>query len=599
MFSNLRYLKKFLYSYKWSYLIGFITLLLTNLCIAAIPWLTKDLFNSLKKWSDTGAGFDKRALSVFIGLIFAAALFQAIFRTWSRVVIYSLSRGVEYDLRGDIFRHLEKLPPSFYQRFRTGDLMSRMTNDISSVRILMGFGFLTIVNTTMTYAINISAMAVIDWGLTLWVLTPFPVIMLLVKFSSKAWHRQYLAVQEELGRISAKVQENISGMMVVKAYTQEEHEISEFEEINRSFLKQNLKLARTMGLLFPLFGVAGGFTTLIFLNVGGKAAINGVIDIGDFVAFVGYLAILASPTVAFGWILNLFQRASAAMGRISEIIYTEPSIQDEDGLENVTNIEGRIEFRNLTFKYPQDSSNGQAGHNGLKTREAALQNINLEIKAGSTVALVGRTGSGKSTLVSSIPRLIEIERNQLFIDGRDIHDIPLEDLRRAIGFVPQDAFLFSSNIGENIAFGSEANSDKIVKYSEIARIEEDIRSFTNGWDTVVGERGLTVSGGQRQRITLARGLIKEPSILILDDSLSSVDTHTEEEILKGLRKAMKNRTSIIIAHRISTVKDADLIVVLDNGAIVERGSHEELLKHGGIYAEIYKQQQLTEELEHI
>jgi ATP-binding cassette subfamily B protein len=508
-----------------------------------------------------------------------------------RRIIISASRGLEYDLRNDFFAHLERLPLSFYQENRTGDLMSRATNDLSSVRMMVGPAVMYLANTLITAVVSLSLMFSLDVRLTLIVLLPLPVVSITVRMFGSAIHKTFEEVQEKLSDMSAVVQESLTGVRVVRAYRQEQAEIARFRESNLDYLRHNRRLSRLQGAFFPTMSLFLGISALLALWLGSRDVTSGRLTVGELVAFNAYLAQLAWPMIAFGWVTNLLERGMASWKRMLSVMDAIPAVRDEPGAGSTepgsgqARVRGAIEFRNVSLAF------------GSQT---VLSNVSFSVKAGETVAIVGATGSGKSTLVSLLPRLHDPPRGTVFIDGRDIRDIPLHELRGMIGFVPQEPFLFSDTLADNVAFGvpevKNAEPARVIAAATVAQLDKDIRDFPQGYDTMVGERGITLSGGQKQRAAIARALIIDPRILILDDALSAVDTYTEEEILARLRQVMRERTAIIISHRISTVRDADQIVVLDAGRVVEKGRHDELIRLGGHYAELHKKQLLEEEL---
>jgi len=535
--------------------------------------------------------------------IFAIALVQAVTRTFSRFVIFNVGRDVEYDLRNDLFQHLERLPVEYYQTHPTGDLMSRLVNDISAVRMMLGPGVLNFANTPLYYAYALTIMISIDPMLTLAALAPYPFALLLVKRLSRRLMEGQLRVQEGLAQMSTLIQDSVSGIHVVKAYVREDWERARFARLNADFREVSLELGRARGILPPVTRAVSALGILVVLWLGGARVAAGSLTIGDLVAFIGYLHLLAWPTMALGWMLSIMQRGRAAMVRLEEIFRSEPSIADPAVVGNGAAgapgrgdapLRGEIEIRDVSFAYP-----------GAPDRPA-LSDIDLHVPAGATVALVGRAGSGKTTLLNLLPRLFDPSSGAVRIDGRDVRDIPLESLRRAIAFVPQDPFLFSTSIRANIAFAEpelgrdgDEGERRIRDAADWAAVAGDIEDFPRGYSTMVGERGITLSGGQKQRVTLARALLAEAPVLVLDDSLSSVDTHTEERILEALEQRRRGRTCLIVAHRLSTVQDADLIVVLDAGRIVERGDHHSLMARDGLYAELFRRQRLSAELEAI
>jgi ATP-binding cassette subfamily B multidrug efflux pump len=549
-----------------------------------VPWLVKTVVDGI------AAGAGVRALAPTLGAMVCIAAVLAVVRTASRSLIFNVGRDVEFDLRNDLFAHLESLPLAFYQRERTGDLMSRLVNDVGAVRMLLGPGILNVINTPIYYAYGLAIMLSLDRTLTLAALAVYPLAFLYVKRSSRLLMERTLKVQEGLGELSSRVQQNLAGMHVVKAYACEEHELRAFRELNDRFQEANLRLARVRGFIGPVMNVVGGVGALVVLWLGGRHVIAGRLSVGDLVAFTGYLGLLAWPTMALGWMLSVLQRGRAALKRLNALFAVRPAITSPPGAEAPPTVRGEIALRGVTFRYP-----------GPGWGDAALVDVDLTIPAGRTVAVVGRTGAGKSTLVQLLPRLFDVDRGSVCLDGRDVRTLPLGWLRRTIGLVPQDPFLFSRTIGENVAFacGDAARDDGVGWAVEAAGLGRDLADMPRGLDTIVGERGVTLSGGQKQRVTLARVLAATPRVLVLDDALSSVDAATEREILTRLRSFFRERTTILVAHRLTTVKEADLIVVVDEGRVVESGDHEELLARRGVYADLFSQQALEGELEAI
>ena len=533
---------------------------------------------------DLAASVTHSKLFEYAGLLIAIAFGQGIFLFTQRRLLINMSRDIEYDLRNDFYEHLQKLPFEFYQTHRTGDLMARATNDLSAVRMIVGPALMYSMNTVFAMALIVPLMAAISWKLTLLAFLSMPLVATATNYFSKRIHDRFEKVQEYFGTVSNRAQESLAGVRVIRAYTQERAEIESFKNVNREFVNRNLKLIRLSGIFHPILQFFIGLGFIAVLWYGGSLVIGGSISIGQFVQFTLYLGYLVWPMIALGWVINIFQRGMASMGRMNAIMSINPSIRDTDDTRDIAGIDGEIEFRDLTFTYDGAS-------------EPALKDINLHIEPGQTVAFVGAVGSGKSTLMNLISRLLDASPGQVLIDGRPIREIPLGVIRSSIGYVPQETFLFSETVAGNIAFGVDhATPDEIEQAATEAGIAEDILEFPSGFETLVGERGITLSGGQKQRTAIARALIRRPRILILDDALSSVDTYTEERILGHLRRIMIGRTSLIVSHRVSTVKDADLIVVLEDGRIAERGTHDSLIARGGIYSELYEKQLLEEEL---
>ncbi|HYK49982.1 MAG TPA: ABC transporter ATP-binding protein, partial [Terriglobales bacterium] len=516
----------------------------------------------------------------------AVAAIKSIFQFLTRWIVIGISREIEFDLRNDLFRHLESLSYSYYQRTRTGDIMARASNDLNAVRMLLGPAIMYSANTIVFTAGALAFMLSISPKLTLYAFLPLPAVSIVVQYFGRLIHERFEKIQAMFSEISARAQENFSGARVIRAYVQEEPEIAAFETSNREYISRSLKLVRLMGMLWPTLETMLGLAIVLVLWLGGREVLSGRITPGGFVAFNTYMVQLTWPVIALGWVINIFQRGTASMGRINEILVEKPEIDDSEEVKTAgaqsAQIKGEIEFRGLNFAY-----------NGVPV----LHDINLRIPAGSSLAIVGPTGSGKTTLVSLIPRIYDADPGTVWIDGRPLREYPLESLRRQIGFVPQETFLFSETVRENIAFGKEDATDQEVgSAAEAANIATDIEEFPDGYQTLVGERGITLSGGQKQRTAIARAIIRNPRILILDDALSSVDTHTEDKILNHLREIMQDRTTIFISHRVSTVRNADLIAVLHAGRVVELGTHDELLARNGYYSDLYNKQLLEEEL---
>ena len=546
---------------------------------------------------DLYRGVTSEKLGRYAVALFGIALAAGVFKFWMRQAVIGISRHVEYDLRNDLFAHLQQQPLQYFQHARTGEIMSRATNDMAAVRMMLGPGLMYLVNTTVVALVSIGFMFAISPRLTLYSLLPLPVVSLAVWIVGERIHRRFEDIQAHFATLSARVQESLSGVRVVRAFAREAEELEDFGELNREYLRKNLDLVSTSGFLNPALAFLSGLAALLALYLGGRQVVAGRITLGEFVAFTVYLGMLNWPMVALGWVINLFQRGLASYRRILEILDTAPAITSPPSRIAAGSgaggparpaaevCRGEIEFRRLTFSYPG-------------TRRPALRDVSFTVPAGRTVAIVGRTGAGKSTLLALLPRLFEPPPGTVLIDGCDVRSFDLHALRSRIAAAPQDAFLFSATLAENIAYGVEqAGAEMIERAARTAGLDDDVSTFPNGFATRVGERGITLSGGQKQRTTIARAVLRDAPILLLDDCLSSVDTQTEEVILRALRAEMARRTTLLVSHRVSTVRDADQIVVLDDGAVVERGTHEALLARGGHYAELYRQQQIEEELE--
>ena len=579
-----RRLLPYVLRYRRAFTLGLSCVVATSVIGLTAPWVLKLAVDDLRR------GVTRGKLGGYAALLLAIAAACGLFRFQARRILIGTSREIEYDLRNDFFAHLQRFPLGYFQARRTGDLMSRATNDLNAVRMMIGPAVMYSANTLIVFVAGIALMASIDRWLTLVALVPMPVLTLSVKFFGSAIHKGFEQVQARLSDISAVVQESLSGVRFVRAYGQEEPEVERFRLANQNYVNGNRTLIKLLSLFFPSMTLFLGIGALVVLWLGSREVIRGRMTLGEFVAFNAYLAMLSWPMIGFGWVTNMLQRGMASWKRMLEVLDTPPAITDADATDRIASpadIRGGIEFRDLVFAY-----------DGLPV----LDHVSVRIEPGQTVAIVGVTGSGKSTLVNLIPRLHEPPRGTVFVDGVDVREIPLAVLRGAIGFVPQEPFLFSDTLAENVAFGVRADRSRaaagadrmaaVERAASIARLDKDLEDFPNGYETVVGERGITLSGGQKQRTALARAVMVDPRILVLDDALSAVDTYTEEEILSRLRGVMRQRTSIIISHRVSTVRDADLILVLDRGQIAERGRHDDLVARCGLYAELHKKQQL-------
>jgi ATP-binding cassette subfamily B protein len=581
---TLRPLLPYLKRYRWGYIAGTACVLLTNGIWILFPLVLG------KAADDLHQGVTRHKLLIYAGLLIAIALTKGIFQFLTRWIVIGVSRDIEFDLRNDLFQRLETLSYSYYQRHRTGDIMARATNDLNAVRNLLGPAIMYTANTVVLMAGALAFMISISPRLTLYTFLPLPAASILIQYFGRRIHERFERIQAMFSDISARAQENFSGARLIRAYVQEEAEIRMFEAENQEYIRRSLKLVRLMGMLWPTLELIMGCAVVLVLWLGGREVLSGRIRVGQFVSFSTYMMQLTWPIIALGYVINLFQRGTASLIRINEIMQEQPEIHDvlekdapaAQSRKNEYDIAGEIEFRNLNFSYEG---------------KQVLHDVNLRIPAGSSLAIVGPTGSGKTTLVSLIPRIYDADPGTVLIDDRPIREYPLASLRKHIGFVPQETFLFSDRIRENIALGVDAATDQQIRNAaDAANIAADIEAFPEGYDTMVGERGITLSGGQKQRTAIARALIRNPKILILDDALSSVDTHTEDKILNHLRNVMRGRTTIFISHRVSTVRNADRIAVLHSGRIVELGTHDQLLALNGYYSDLYNKQLLEEEL---
>jgi ATP-binding cassette subfamily B multidrug efflux pump len=585
--SPARRLIAYMWRYRRSFLTGFASVIASTTIALTGPWVLKHAIDDLNR------GVTSEKVRLYASAVLLLAAVGGVFRFLMRRIIVGASRDFEYGLRNDFFAALQRQHAGYFQQHRTGDLMSRATNDLSAVRMMIGPAVMYTSSTGLTFVIAIALMLSIDATLTLIALIPLPFVSVVVKYFGEAIHKRFEKIQEQFSDISAVTQESLAGVRVVRAYRQEAAEIARFRDANEEFIQRNKALIRLQGAYYPSMGLLMGFGALLVLWLGSRDVIAGEMTVGELVAFNSYLMMLGWPMIAFGWVTNLIQRGMASWKRMLDVLDAPPLVADPPSLvsqaragalRTVEDVKGDIEFRNLTLTYGDT---------------VVLRGVSGRIPAGTTTAIVGPTGSGKSTLLACLPRLVDAPPGTVFIDGVDVRDIPLHTLRGAIGFVPQEPFLFSTTIAENIAFGvdpRQASSDAIAAAAAVARLDKDIAGFPKAFETMVGERGITLSGGQKQRTAIARALMIDPRILVLDDALSAVDTYTEEEILHRLRDVMRERTSLIVSHRVSTVRDADQILVLVDGAIAERGSHDELIHIDGFYADLYRKQLLEEEL---
>jgi ATP-binding cassette subfamily B multidrug efflux pump len=632
--SPVRRLLGYVRPYRRAFLLGLACVLLTQGVALTAPLVLQHAID------DLGAGITGLKLTLYGLLLLGIGLVRGYFQFQMRQVLNRASRDIEYDMRNDFFEHLQSLPLSYFQANRTGDLMSRATNDLSAVRMMVGPAVMYSANTLLVFVVALALMLTIDTRLALISLIPLPFVSLSVKMFGSAIHKRFERIQAQLSEVSAIAQEALAGVRVVRAYRQEEAELERFRQANLEYLRRNRRLIALQGFFFPSMSFFLGLGAMLVLWIGSREVVNGRITLGQFVAFNSYLTMLSWPMIAFGWVTNMLQRGMASWKRMLEILETAPAIYDEPRASDrrALKVRGEVEFRNLTFSFGDASP--------------VLTEVSARVPAGQSVALVGMTGSGKSTLISLLARLHDPPPGTVFLDGIDVRELPLAVVRGAIGFVPQEPFLFSDTLADNIAFGLDAESDtdqtggwrdraarerpplaqthaaqsrlaaashgplrhdpgqkdtgvidaahhrmeRILAAAAVARLDKDVADFPIGYETTVGERGITLSGGQKQRTAIARAVATDPRILILDDALSAVDTYTEEEILSRLRKVMSERTSIIVSHRVSTVRGANQILVLDKGRIVERGTHDELVRHNGLYAELHRKQLLEEEL---
>ena len=578
MFGNLAYLKKYFVRYKTKLILGCVFILFSNLANVYIPLNVKEGIDSLSQQRDPGV------LVRLVVLLLSAALISGIFRFLIRQTIIVVSREVEYDMRQDFWLHIQNLPLRFFQNNSTGNIMSHATNDIGAVRMFVGPSVMYTIDNGIKFILTFSVMLSLSPLLTFYALLPMPLLSFVVYIVMKKMHVKYTRIQEKMSDLTTRAQENFSGIRVIKSYEREEYEIKQYEKESGEYLFRKMDQVKLQAWFAPIFFMIAGLSGIIVVLAGGNMVINNTLSTGVIFAFMLYLVDLIWPMISFGWVANMVQQADASMKRILKILNEPVEISDENCDAGIKEMKGDIEFNNVSFRYGENLP-------------WVMRNINLKIPRGSTVAFVGNTGVGKTSLVNLLPRLYDVTEGAVLIDGNDVRKIPLDILRKNIGMVPQENFLFSDTLTQNIIYGVESGRSELVeKVSKISQLNKDVETFPLGYETILGERGITLSGGQKQRSSLARALAIDPKILILDDSFSAVDTHTEEEILKQLKDFMAERTSIIISHRISTVKDSDKIFVLENGNIAEEGTHTELVEKGGLYAELHRKQLLEEEL---
>lgn len=575
--TRIRTVTRYLARYRWYLTIGGVAVVATNVLMLIVPYITKIIFDKLQ------AGEPASEILNLVLLSIALAVVAGGFRFALRRTIIWMSRWVEYHLRGDLFSHLLRLSPSFYHETRTGDVMARATNDLEAVRMMIGPGVMHIGNTIVTVIVAMTFMISLEPTLTLYAVAPAVVFPFVVNRVGNLIHKRFARIQEHFARLTATAQENLAGVRVVKAYRQEPAETESFRLMSRRYLGLNMDLARVHALFIPMLFFLSSLLNLMVLYFGGVRVIEGTIPLGTMVAFFAYLGMLFWPMFALGWVISLYQRGVASLDRINAILRTEPAVSNTVAGAHKAKMEGHLEFRNLRFSYD--------GH-------PVLDGITLTVEPGQTVGLVGPTGCGKTTLVSLLVRLFPVSRGQVFVDGRDINDWDLTSLRQQIGFATQEPFLFSDTIADNIRLGIPgATEQEVAVAAETAALSKDIEMFPAKYETMVGERGITLSGGQKQRAAIARAILTEPVVLILDDATSSVDSETESEITHRIRAVLSRRTAIVISHRVSSVKEADIVCYFENGRIVQRGSHDELIRMDGAYAALYRAQLLEEELE--
>lgn len=579
---NLSKLKKYFLRYKKKLIWGLVFIILSNAGTVYVPIIIKNAINDL----EASVSFDQLLNYAF--LILVTSIFAGIFRFFIRQTIIVVSREIEFDLRYDFWNHIQRLPLRYFQNNSTGNIMAHATNDINAVRTFLGPAVMYSIDTAVRLAMVIALLLALNVSLTIYTLLPLPILSYLVYKVGKLIHAKFTLIQEKFSDLTTKVQENFSGIRVIKSYIREDSEIQDFNKLSKEYLDRNMNMVKIQAFFQPILFLITGVSTILVIWIGGIKIIDGSMTLGEVAAFIIYLGLLTWPMIAFGWVINLIQQGEASMKRLNKILAEPFEINDNANTDfSIKNIKGEIEFKNASFKYNENSP-------------YILKDINLKIPKGSTIAIMGYTGSGKTSFINLIPRLYDVTEGKVLIDGRNVKEIPIDILRTNIGLVQQESFLFSDTIINNISYGlRKADREKVIAASKTAHFDKDIETFPKEFETIMGERGITLSGGQKQRASLARALAIDPKILILDDSFSAVDTNTEEEILKSLRSFMKDRTSLIISHRISTVKDADKIIVLSEGKIAEEGTHNQLISLNGIYADLYYKQLLEKELEEL